>query len=116
MGNFERKIETFINVFIHQNGYTRVLEGLQNTLLIAVSGLIIGIIIGTLIATVRVIPNTSKSIKWLLRFLCWLIPWYTDCSTASYLLLRTSSTFWNPYDRCRGFHAGIWSKQWSLCF
>jgi polar amino acid transport system permease protein len=57
MGNFERKIETFINVFIEQNGYVRVLEGLQNTLLIAVSGLIIGIIIGTLIATVRVIPK-----------------------------------------------------------
>lgn len=57
MGNFERKIETFINIFINQNGYTRVLEGLQNTLLIAVSGLIIGILIGTLIATVRVVPK-----------------------------------------------------------
>jgi polar amino acid transport system permease protein len=57
MGNFDRKIETFIKVFIEQNGYVRVLEGLQNTLLIAVSGLIIGIIIGTLIATVRVIPK-----------------------------------------------------------
>ena len=57
MGNFDRKIETFIEVFIHQNGYTRVLEGLQNTLLIAVSGLIIGILIGTLIATIRVIPK-----------------------------------------------------------
>ena len=57
MGNFDRKIETFIKVFIEQNGYVRVLEGLQNTLLIAVSGLILGIIIGTLIATVRVIPK-----------------------------------------------------------
>ncbi|MDE6129403.1 MAG: amino acid ABC transporter permease [Lachnospiraceae bacterium] len=40
-----------------QNGYVRVLEGLKNTLLIAVLGLIIGILIGTLIATVRVIPK-----------------------------------------------------------
>ena len=31
--------------------------GLQNTIIIAVSGLIIGILIGTLIATVRVIPK-----------------------------------------------------------
>ena len=33
------------------------MEGLKNTLLIAVIGLIIGIVIGTLIATVRVIPK-----------------------------------------------------------
>ena len=35
----------------------RVVEGLQNTLLIAVCGLIIGILIGTIIATVRVLPK-----------------------------------------------------------
>ena len=34
-----------------------VLEGLQNTLLIAVLGLVIGIVIGTLIASVRVMPK-----------------------------------------------------------
>ena len=34
-----------------------VVEGLQNTLLIAVLGLLIGIVIGTLIATVRVVPK-----------------------------------------------------------
>ena len=57
MGNFGQKIDRFIEIFVGQNGYVRVLEGLQNTALIAVSGLIIGIIIGTLIATVRVIPK-----------------------------------------------------------
>lgn len=57
MGNFDRKIENFINIFINQNGYVKVVEGLQNTLMIAVSGLIIGILIGTLIATVRVLPK-----------------------------------------------------------
>lgn len=57
MGNFDRKIENFINIFINQNGYVKVVQGLQNTLLIAVSGLIIGILIGTLIATVRVLPK-----------------------------------------------------------
>lgn len=57
MGNFGQKIDKFIDIFIAQNGYVRVLEGLRNTLIIAVLGLIIGIVIGTLIATVRVIPK-----------------------------------------------------------
>ena len=34
-----------------------MIEGLQNTLMIAVCGLIIGILIGTIIATVRVLPK-----------------------------------------------------------
>lgn len=57
MGNFGQKVSKFIEIFIQQNGYVRVLEGLKNTLLIAVIGLIIGIVLGTLIATVRVIPK-----------------------------------------------------------
>ncbi len=60
MGSFELKIEKFIQIFLMQGGYRRVLEGLQNTLLIAVSGLIVGIVIGTLIATVRVIPKYKR--------------------------------------------------------
>ena len=57
MGNFSQKVDKFIQIFVEQNGYVRVLEGLKNTLMIAVLGLIIGIVIGTLIATVRVIPK-----------------------------------------------------------
>ena len=57
MGNFSKKLSTFVDVFVNQNGYTKVLEGLQNTLLIAVLGLLIGIVIGTIIAIVRVIPK-----------------------------------------------------------
>lgn len=57
MGNFGQKVSKFIEIFIEQNGYVRVFEGLKNTLLIAVIGLIIGIVLGTLIATVRVIPK-----------------------------------------------------------
>ena len=57
MGNFSQKVDKFIEIFIAQNGYVKVIEGLKNTMLIAVLGLIIGIIIGTLIATVRVIPK-----------------------------------------------------------
>ena len=60
MGNFDRKIDRFLEIFIEQNGYKTVIEGLQNTLLIAVTGLIIGILIGTLIATVRVLPKYKR--------------------------------------------------------
>lgn len=57
MGNFSQKVDRFIEIFIDQNGYVRVVEGLKNTLLIAVVGLIIGIAIGIIIATVRVLPK-----------------------------------------------------------
>lgn len=60
MGNFSQKIDRFIDVFLNQNGYVKVVEGLQNTLIIAITGLIIGIVIGTLIATVRVIPKYKR--------------------------------------------------------
>jgi polar amino acid transport system permease protein len=57
MGNFDMKVAQFIDILLNKGGYEKVLMGLQNTLLIAISGLIIGIVIGTLIATVRVIPK-----------------------------------------------------------
>lgn len=57
MGNFDKKIDRFLEIFLEQNGYVTVLEGLKNTLMIAIIGLIIGILIGTLIATVRVLPK-----------------------------------------------------------
>lgn len=60
MGNFEQKIDKFIEIFLQQNGYVKVIQGLQNTLLIAITGLIIGIVIGTLIATVRVLPKYKR--------------------------------------------------------
>ncbi len=60
MSGFDRKIQRFIEVFIHAGGYNKVLEGLQNTLLIAVLGLIIGIVVGTLIATMRVLPKYKR--------------------------------------------------------
>ena len=57
MGNFDLKVKKFIEIFIQQNGYVKVLEGLQNTITIAVLGLLIGIVIGTVIAAVRVMPK-----------------------------------------------------------
>lgn len=60
MGDFGRKIERFIEIFMDQRGYVKVVEGLQNTLLIAVAGLLLGIVIGTLIASVRVMPKYKR--------------------------------------------------------
>lgn len=57
MESLLKKLATFKFYFIDENGYKTVLEGLENTLLIAVVGLIIGIVIGTLIATVRIVPK-----------------------------------------------------------
>ena len=55
-----KKWNKFIGVFIGEEGYKMVLEGLGNTLLIAVLGLLIGIVIGTVIATVKVMPKYKK--------------------------------------------------------
>jgi len=57
MGNFSLKLETFWREFYTNEGYVWVLEGLYNTLFIAIMGLIIGTVIGTLIAAVRVMPK-----------------------------------------------------------
>ena len=57
MNNFDKKIDTFLDAFIDGNGYKTVIEGLQNTISIAVLGLLIGIVIGTVIAAVRVWPK-----------------------------------------------------------
>ena len=69
MGNFDQKVNKFIEIFVHQNGYAKVVQGLQNTLLIAITGLIIGIIVGTLIATVRVLPK-YKTLPRVLNGIC----------------------------------------------
>lgn len=55
--DFDRKISLFLEQFIDNGAYVSVLEGLKNTMIIAVTGLIIGIVIGTLIAAVRVFPK-----------------------------------------------------------
>ena len=60
MGNFQLKWDQFVDVFIAQGAYEKVLEGLKNTLISAIAGLIIGIIVGILIATVRVVPKYKR--------------------------------------------------------
>lgn len=60
MGNFDKKIAKFLEIMIDNGGYIKVLEGLKNTLLIALVGLVVGIIIGTIIATIRVVPKYKR--------------------------------------------------------
>lgn len=60
MGSFDKKIAKLLDIMIDNGGYNKVLEGLKNTLLIALVGLAVGIIIGTLIATVRVVPKYKR--------------------------------------------------------
>lgn len=65
MGDFGQKIDKFNEIFFDNKGYVKVIEGLQNTLLIAILGLLIGIVIGTLIASIRVLPKYSFMPKFL---------------------------------------------------
>ena len=57
MANFDIKVQRFLDILIGNQAYLQVIEGLQNTLTIAITGLIVGIIIGTLIAIVRITPK-----------------------------------------------------------
>jgi polar amino acid transport system permease protein len=61
--NFGKKFQVFLDFFINKNGYNTVLLGLKNTIIIAVSGLIIGIILGTIIGAIRVVPKTNPVVK-----------------------------------------------------
>lgn len=56
MGKFGIKWEAFAESW-NEGGNTRVIEGLKNTLTIAVIGLLVGIVIGIIIAIVRVMPK-----------------------------------------------------------
>ena len=52
--------DIFVNSLFDKGGYKDVLQGLVNTLEIAILGLIIGIAIGTIIAVVKVVPKYKK--------------------------------------------------------
>lgn len=87
MGNFEQKIQKFIDIFINQNGYVKVLEGLKNTLIIAILGLLIGILIGTIIATIRVIPKYKLLPRILNGFCSFYVGFFRGTPMVAQLLL-----------------------------
>ncbi len=57
LNNFSVKWDKFLVNFIDKGGYKQVVDGLGNTIEVAVLGLIIGMIIGTIIAVVNVMPK-----------------------------------------------------------
>lgn len=67
MDNFGVKWDAFIESLIEHEAYKEVLLGLQNTMLIAVIGLLIGIVVGTLIAVVKVVPSKNIAVTILKR-------------------------------------------------
>lgn len=68
--NFVSQFNAFWRLFYTNGGYKRVFsEGLKNTLVIAIMGLIIGIVIGTIIAAVKVMPK-YKTLPKILNGIC----------------------------------------------
>ncbi len=61
--------QLFVDKFINQKGYLITLEGLKNTVLIAVLGLIIGFLIGVFITTLKLLPSNKVPMK-IIRGIC----------------------------------------------
>ncbi|MBE5732805.1 MAG: amino acid ABC transporter permease [Clostridiales bacterium] len=53
------EIDIFIEYFFEDEGYKNFLDGLTNTAIIAVSGLLIGILLGSILAIVKIIPSKN---------------------------------------------------------
>lgn len=63
--------QTFYDKFIIQEGYKLTIEGLSNTALIAVFGLLIGFLLGSIIAVVKLVPSKNwlaKTVKYICDF------------------------------------------------
>lgn len=54
--------DIFVRQFVTLEGYKIVLEGLLNTVVIAVFGLILGFILGSLIAVIKAVPSYKKPV------------------------------------------------------
>ena len=69
LSSLANKFTIFVDLFFNKGGWKRVLfEGLRNTLMIAILGLLIGILIGTVIAIIRVMPKYKRLPRVLDRF------------------------------------------------
>ena len=99
MNGFMFKIEKFLDILINKGGYKEVITGLQNTMIIAVAGLLIGIVIGTLIATVRVMPKYKAAVRAMDKFCSFYVglfrgtPMVVQLLVFYYVMLPYSSFF-----------------------
>ena len=87
MGDVSQKWDRFIKYFIEYGGYKRVQEGLNNTIIIAVLGLLFGILIGTLIAAVRVMPKYKRLPRILNGFCSFYVGFFRGTPMVVQLLL-----------------------------
>lgn len=62
-----RELEIFLEKFIDQQGYELFFEGIKNTVIIAVFGLVVGFILGSIIATIKIIPSEMFIVKFFKR-------------------------------------------------
>lgn len=92
MQDFDIQVERFLKEFIDNKAYKEVLQGLENTMTIALCGFFIGIIIGTLIAVIRVLPKNkikpksgSAVIKFLSYVISYVIPKVLDSLCSLYV-------------------------------
>ncbi len=58
-------IQIFYRQIVELEGYKKVLQGLTNTAMIAVFGLLVGLILGCLLATCKILPKTNFLSKFL---------------------------------------------------
>jgi polar amino acid transport system permease protein len=87
MDNFGLKLENFWQIFYHEKAYEFVLTGLQNTLLIAVLGLVFGTLLGPLIAVVRVVPKHRRLPRILYGFCSFYVGMFSGTPIVVQLLL-----------------------------
>ena len=57
--NWKYLWESFTTQMFELGGYKTVLEGLKNTLIIAVGGFVIGLLLGILLATIQLLPDNK---------------------------------------------------------
>jgi His/Glu/Gln/Arg/opine family amino acid ABC transporter permease subunit len=79
----------FNSTFIVDNRYQVFLQGLQNTLIISVSAVIIGVLIGILIAVVKVSPSRNILMRALNRVLSAYVAVIRGTPLATQLLIMT---------------------------
>lgn len=60
---FTKWLDTLYNTFIVADRYKTLIEGLEKTIIITISALVIGVIIGTIVAILKVFAEGNKKLK-----------------------------------------------------
>lgn len=76
--------DAFYQSLIYDNRYKFILEGVFNTLIIALFSVIVGVLIGVIVALIRDIYDKHKK----LRFLNTLVKWYVDVIRGTPVILQ----------------------------